>query len=54
MIWFKERGPQGYDHGLYDSVRGIERLIYPDLTQAETDTVTVEFNHLIQMVLLWD
>jgi hypothetical protein len=39
MIWFKERGPQGYDHGLYDSVRGIERLIYPDLTQAETDTV---------------
>ena len=39
MIWFKERGPQGYDHGLYDHVRGIERLIYPDLTQAETDTV---------------
>ena len=39
MIWFKERTPQGFDHGLYDVVRGTERLIYPDLTQAETDTV---------------
>lgn len=37
MIWFKERANQGYDHGLYDNVRGVQNLIYPDLTNAENN-----------------
>jgi hypothetical protein len=36
FVWFKERGPQGFSHGLYDSVRGANRILNSNLTNAET------------------
>ena len=42
FIWIKERTTAGYDHRLYDSIRGVTKELYSDLTSAEgTDTQSV-------------
>ena len=35
MVWGKGRTLSGYNHGVVDSVRGVSKLIYPNLTEAE-------------------
>jgi hypothetical protein len=36
FVWFKERGPQGFSHGLYDSLRGANYILNSNLTSAQT------------------
>ena len=35
MVWGKGRTLSGYNHGVVDSVRGVSKLIYPNLNEAE-------------------
>ena len=40
LIWGKGRSLGGYNHGVVDSVRGVGKNIYPNLTEAEEDYST--------------
>ena len=40
LIWGKGRSLAGYNHGIVDSVRGVQKNIYSNLTDAEEDYST--------------